>query len=198
MTKKKALLYTTLLNHISISLFMKKGDGVKYLPEFVYGGIDGVVTTFAIVAGVMGASLGSAVVLILGFANLFADGFSMAVSNYLSNKSGIELRRHRGVKFSNEGKIPMKTGLATFISFLFVGFIPLIPFVLAIFIPLIKEYQFSLSIILTGFAFLIIGSVKGKIIQKHYIKSAIETLFFGGIAAIIAFFVGYFIRSLIG
>ena len=59
----------------------------SYLPDFVYGGIDGSVTTFAIVAGVTGASLSPKIVLILGFANLFADGFSMAVGNYLSTKS---------------------------------------------------------------------------------------------------------------
>jgi VIT1/CCC1 family predicted Fe2+/Mn2+ transporter len=59
----------------------------KYLPDFVYGGIDGSVTTFAVVAGVTGASLSPTIVLILGFANLFADGFSMAASNYLSTKS---------------------------------------------------------------------------------------------------------------
>ena len=59
----------------------------SYLSDFVYGGIDGSVTTFAIVAGVIGASLSPTIVLILGFANLFADGFSMAVGNYLSTKS---------------------------------------------------------------------------------------------------------------
>jgi len=62
----------------------------RYLPDFVYGGIDGSVTTFAVVAGVAGASLSPSIVLILGFANLFADGFSMAVGNYLSTKSKIE------------------------------------------------------------------------------------------------------------
>lgn len=59
----------------------------KYLPEFVYGSIDGVVTTFAVVAGATGAQLDSAVVIILGFANLIADGFSMSVGSYLSHKS---------------------------------------------------------------------------------------------------------------
>ncbi len=59
----------------------------KYLGELVYGGIDGSVTTFAVVAGAAGANLSSAVVLILGFANLFADGFAMSVGSYLSNKS---------------------------------------------------------------------------------------------------------------
>lgn len=59
----------------------------KYLEDFVYGGIDGAVTTFAVVAGVQGASLASSIVIILGIANLMADGFSMAVGNYLSGRA---------------------------------------------------------------------------------------------------------------
>ncbi len=59
----------------------------EYLGEFVFGGIDGSVTTFAVVAGATGANLDSSVVIILGFANLFADGFSMSVGSYLSAKS---------------------------------------------------------------------------------------------------------------
>ena len=60
------------------------------ISDFVYGGIDGAVTTFAVVAGVSGASLSPGIVLVLGFANLFADGFAMAVGNYLATKSHIE------------------------------------------------------------------------------------------------------------
>ena len=59
------------------------GTRQNYLRDFVYGGIDGSVTTFAIVAGTIGASLSIEVVLILGIANLVADGFSMAASNFL-------------------------------------------------------------------------------------------------------------------
>lgn len=65
--------------------FLEKYQG--YLGEFVYGGIDGSVTTFAVVAGSVGAGLDSSVILILGFANLLADGFSMSVGAYLSAKS---------------------------------------------------------------------------------------------------------------
>ena len=57
------------------------------LGDFVYGAIDGTVTTFAVVAGAAGADLGAAVVIILGVSNLFADGFSMAVSNYLGSRA---------------------------------------------------------------------------------------------------------------
>jgi len=57
------------------------------LRDWIYGGIDGAVTTFAIVAGVIGAELSVGVVLVLGLANLVADGFSMAASNYSGTKA---------------------------------------------------------------------------------------------------------------
>ncbi len=66
---------------------MKKIKIQDYLAEFVYGGIDGSVTTFAVVAGAAGANLESSIVIILGFANLIADGFSMSVGSYLAHKS---------------------------------------------------------------------------------------------------------------
>ena len=62
-------------------------DLQAYLGEFVYGGIDGAVTTFAVVAGSVGAGLDSSIIIILGFANLLADGFSMSIGAYLSTKS---------------------------------------------------------------------------------------------------------------
>lgn len=61
-----------------------------FLNEWVYGGIDGVVTTFAIVAGVVGASLSPGIVLILGLANLIGDGFSMAAGCYSSTQADLE------------------------------------------------------------------------------------------------------------
>lgn len=62
----------------------------SYLRDFVYGGIDGTVTTFAVVSGVIGANLENKTILILGMANLVADGFSMAASNYLGTRTEIE------------------------------------------------------------------------------------------------------------
>lgn len=66
---------------------LEKGPKVSYLRDWVYGGIDGTVTTFAIMAGVVGASLSAGVVIILGVANLLADGFSMAAANYTGTKA---------------------------------------------------------------------------------------------------------------
>jgi VIT1/CCC1 family predicted Fe2+/Mn2+ transporter len=59
----------------------------SYLHDFIYGAVDGTVTTFAVVAGVAGANLDETVVIILGGANLIADGFSMAVSNFLGSRA---------------------------------------------------------------------------------------------------------------
>ena len=59
----------------------------KYLPEVVYGSIDGIVTTFAVIAGSSGADLSINIILILGVSNLLADGLSMSIGSYLSKKS---------------------------------------------------------------------------------------------------------------
>jgi len=81
----------------------------EYLGEFVYGGIDGSVTTFAVVAGSAGANLSSEVVIILGFANLIADGFSMSVGSYLSTKSEKEnYDKHKKIEYWEVDNLPEK------------------------------------------------------------------------------------------
>jgi vacuolar iron transporter family protein len=176
---------------------LKKGTQKKYLPEFVYGGIDGAITTFAIVAGAVGASLSSGIILVLGFANLFADGFSMAVSNYLSEKSEQQVQSKHPHKHFHK-KNPKKTALATFAAFVIIGFIPLLSFVLAPLFPQLYEYRFLSASILTAIAFLIIGSLKARITESSKLKSALETLIIGGIAATIAYLIGYLLRGLVG
>ncbi len=79
----------------------------EYLGEFVYGGIDGSVTTFAVVAGAAGAALESSVVIILGFANLIADGFAMSVGSYLSTKAEIQnYEKHKKIEYWEVENIP--------------------------------------------------------------------------------------------
>ena len=86
------------------------GPRINYLRDWIYGGIDGAVTTFAVVAGVVGAELSVGVVLILGLANLVADGFSMAASNYSGTKAErddydrIRLIELRHIRNSTEGE----------------------------------------------------------------------------------------------
>lgn len=82
----------------------------SHLRDFIYGGIDGTVTTFAVVAGVVGADLSATVIIILGFANLIADGFSMAVSNFLATRAETQERakarreEEREIRFEPEGE----------------------------------------------------------------------------------------------
>lgn len=79
----------------------------EYLGEFVYGGIDGAVTTFAVVAGAVGAELSMSIILILGFANLLADGFSMSVGAYLSTKSELDnYEKHKRIEYLEIEEIP--------------------------------------------------------------------------------------------
>ena len=90
-------------------------EKAEYLSDAVFAASDGIVTTFAVVAGSAGASLDPKIVLILGFANLFADGFSMAAGNYLGVKSEIQYEEAKGKNVSHEGS-PLKHGLITFIA----------------------------------------------------------------------------------
>lgn len=77
----------------AISDRLASGPDNSYLKDFIYGAIDGAVTTFAVVAGVAGAGLPSGIIIILGLANLLADGFSMAISNYLGTRAENQQRQ---------------------------------------------------------------------------------------------------------
>ena len=104
-------------------------DTGKYLAEVVYGANDGIVTTFAVVAGVAGAALNPSIVLVLGAANLFADGFSMGMSNYLSRRSEMDYQRSArkggsGPVGHPDGKSPRRTAFVTFAGFVVAGWAP--------------------------------------------------------------------------
>ena len=101
-----------------------------YIRELIYGANDGIITTFAVVAGVSGGGLPLRVVLIIGAANLFADGLSMAVGNYHS------IRAHESVletqNLPEEEASPVRHGLATFFAFVVAGAVPLTPYVIPV------------------------------------------------------------------
>ncbi len=223
----------------------------EYIAEFVYGGIDGVITTFAVVAGSAGAELAVPIVLILGFANLIADGFAMSVGSYFSAKSENEsYDKHKAVEYWEienlrdkeveeireiyeakgfEGDLlkqvvdvitsddevwvdtmmkeelemikddrpPWKRGLVTFIAFNLVGFIPLSAYALTGFIDASSSDLFMLSFFSIVVALAFIGALKGYVTEQSRIKGILETVFLGGIAAIIAFFVGDLLEKLL-
>ncbi|HET6855228.1 MAG TPA: VIT1/CCC1 transporter family protein [Pyrinomonadaceae bacterium] len=89
---------------------LERGPTHNYLRDWIYGGIDGAVTTLAVVTGVAGAQLSKWVIIALGFANLFADGFSMAASNYLGTRAEhddwrrLEHVEYRHIELNPEGE----------------------------------------------------------------------------------------------
>lgn len=161
-------------------------EKAEYLSDAVFAASDGIVTTFAVVAGVAGASLESNIVLILGFSNLLADGFSMAAGNYLGVKSEIEYEEVKGKDGINEGS-PLKHGMVTFVAFNIAGLVPLFPFLMGGGTP------FKVSTLLVGVALLVVGFLRSIYTKKNLIKSGIEMFLVGGFAAFVAFAVGFMI-----
>lgn len=224
-----------------------------HFEDFIYGSIDGTVTTFAIVAGAVGASLSPSIILILGFANLFADGFSMAIGNYQAVRARIEfiekerkreeweidnmasdekqeirdIYANKGFKdqlledivsvitarrkvwldtmmkeelgLIEDGRKPKDTATSTFVGFNVIGIIPLLPFVLLYVsgIELTADTSFLYSVVFTIGAFFLIGVIKGRIVQKHWLRSGLVTVLVGGIAASVAFVIGYLLSLLV-
>lgn len=224
--------------------------GGQYIKSLIYGGLDGIITTFAVVAGVAGASLSAGIVLILGFANLIADGLSMAIGDYLSTRAEneyaaterkreewevenypegekqemVELYMEKGIEAGDakqitdilskyqsawvdvmmveelgileESESPIKNALVTFLSFGVFGFIPLLAYVLARFVPFFDEHAFILASALTGFTLFVLGVQKVRFTSKHWFSSGFEMLIIGGIAAVAAYGIGVLLSGL--
>lgn len=170
----------------------------KYLPQFVYGATDGTITTFAIVSSVVGAGLSPAIILLLGIANVLADGFSMASSNYLSIKSEVKSQSDSTESLSTQSAevSPMNSALVTFISFVTVGTIPLLPFIAGLIWSSDPSTQFTYSIIATACAFIISGIIRAKVTSQNTVRAVFETLLVGGVAAYIAYLVGYLLKGI--
>jgi vacuolar iron transporter family protein len=167
-----------------------------YLSEFVYGGIDGAVTTFAVVAGATGARFDVKVILVLGFANLIADGFSMGIGSYLSTKSEQELMIKRKESIKDEPS-PVINGATTYTSFILIGFVPLLAYTADYVFDLGLNNLFGIATLLTALAFIGIGWLKSKVAHSHVPRAVAETLVLGAIAASLAYVLGDLLEQLI-
>jgi len=162
----------------------------KHIKDIIYGANDGIVTTFAIVAGAVGASLSSKIILVLGFAGLFADAFSMGASNYLGNKSEKDLAQINGKKYTDSIITP---AVLTFFAFITAGSLPLLPYVF------LAEGSFFIAFLATGGALFFIGALLGYfVLHRHWFLWGIEMLAIGGVASLIAFGIGSFVGQFIG
>lgn len=226
----------------------KHRSGGAYLKDVVYGANDGIITTFAVVAGVAGAGLDSTVVVLLGIANLLADGFSMAASNYLGNKSehdyvvrerrteemeyhhepeeelaemfgflrqkgytkkdsetllpllsknkefwlDIMMREELGICPPKKGGQSMRAAVATFFAFVLAGAIPLAPYILVVYGDV-----FGIAIISTVVTLFGIGALRSLFTDQPWYVAGAEMLSVGGIAATIAYGVGFLVSTII-
>jgi len=155
---------------------------MSLLSDFTYGGIDGIITTFAIVAGSAGAGLSPITAFVLGMASLLADGFSMGAGRYISAKAELEENIRKNVS-------PEKSAVITFFSFVILGLLPLSSFIIGYTLRIKRSYMWKLAYALTFLGLFIIGYVKGYVLNKDPVKNAISTLLIGGVASIIAYFV---------
>lgn len=153
-----------------------------YLPSIVYGGSDGTVTTFAVMAGAVGAGIDTRIVLILGLANLFSDGFSMASADYLSEDSRV----------GESKKVALRNAYATFISFIVIGFIPILPILL-----FAHQKAFLYSSLFTLVTFAIIGYSRAKILRRDPLRLATQSVAIGTICALISYFVSVYVSKLV-
>jgi VIT1/CCC1 family predicted Fe2+/Mn2+ transporter len=228
------------------------GSGSQYIGDMVLGGLDGIVTTFAVVSGVAGADLGANVLLILGMANLLADGFSMATGSFLSLRSEREyyekekarekwevenfpegekqellvMYRKQGyspadaermveIKSRDPGRwvdammveelgmlpderTPQRAALATFSAFVLAGSIPLLVYLLGIFLPIASQTAFFVSLGMSGMALFILGAAKVVVTHRNPLRSGAEMLIVGGLAAGVAYLVGIVLKGISG
>ncbi len=221
-----------------------------YLRDAVYGANDGIITTFAVVAGVAGADLSAAVVLILGFANLLADGFSMAMSNYLGEKSNrdyVAAERAReawevdhlpdeerqevrdiytrkgfqgealeqavrvvtankelwvdemmvgelGMMPDSSDKHPWKNAGVTFVGFVIAGVVPLLPYLAGA----SSAVTFPFAVAATAAVLFLVGSMRTLLTHRSWLKSGIEMLVVGMVAAGVAYVVGDLLSRIVG
>lgn len=165
-----------------------------YLSEFIYGAIDGTVTTFAVVAGCIGAGLSYRIIVILGLSNVIADGFSMAVSAYFAKQTEEQFKNPVN---TIQEKSCLKSAVITFFSFVTVGMIPIYVFIIALLRKTQFKYDFLVSCLLTAFVFFLVGYVKGTVNKEVPLKESAKTLFMGAAASVIAFLLGDFLKNLI-
>ena len=161
-----------------------------YLRDLVYGAIDGIITTFAVVAGVAGAELSARTVLILGVANLLADGFSMGAGNYLGIRSEEAARRAQGEPSLEP--FALRHGAATFAAFLLAGAVPLLPYLAGV--PL--DVRFSLAVALTLATLYLVGALRTLVTRLGWWRSGVEMLLVGAGAAAVSYVVGKLLAGL--
>jgi VIT1/CCC1 family predicted Fe2+/Mn2+ transporter len=162
-----------------------------YLRDMVYGANDGLITTFAVVAGVTGGALADRVVLIIGCANLLADGLSMGVGNYLGIRANEAVRRV--ALLPEEEASPVKHGAATFAAFGVAGALPLLPYALGI--PVAQ--RFSVTCWMTAIGLFGVGAMRGGLTDEPWWRAGLEMAALGVVVAVAAYGAGAVVHDVL-
>lgn len=155
-----------------------------YIRDLVYGANDGIITTFAVVTGVAGGALSHAAVLVIGAANLAADGVSMGVGNLLAIRADEQARA--AADLPEQERYPWKHGLATLVAFVVAGAIPLVPYVLGV----TSGSRLTWSATMTLAALFGLGALRAAVTAERWWKSGTETLLLGVVVALAAYGAG--------
>jgi VIT1/CCC1 family predicted Fe2+/Mn2+ transporter len=167
------------------------GIARHYIRDFVYGANDGLITTFAVVSGVAGGALSHLAVLVIGAANLAADGVSMGVGNLLAIRADERAREADGLPELET--YPWKHGLATLVAFVVAGAVPLLPYVL----PVTAQNRLMWSTAST-FACLFLLGARGVITRDRWWRTGLETLLLGAVVALAAYGAGVLVAKVAG
>jgi VIT1/CCC1 family predicted Fe2+/Mn2+ transporter len=162
-----------------------------YVRDLVFGANDGLITTFAVVAGVAGGALSWRATLIIGSANLIADGLSMAVGNYLS------IRSNEGVlaaqNLAEQEARPARHAVATLLAFVSAGVVPLLPFVPG----RQADHMLALSVGLTFATLFVLGALRSLITLDRWWTAGLEMLLLGAAAALGAYASGALVARIL-
>jgi VIT1/CCC1 family predicted Fe2+/Mn2+ transporter len=228
------------------------GTSSQYMSNIVYGSLDGIITTFAVVSGVVGANLDTRIILIMGLANLFGDGFSMATGAFLSAKSDKEfydrerareawevehfpdgeaseliaiykdqgypdedaqamvaIKKKDPTRWVNammveelglmkDDRKPISEAVTTFMAFVIAGSVPLVYYLLDLVFHfnLSSQTAFFISMGLSALALFGVGAAKVLVTERNALRSGLEMLLVGGLAAAVAFIVGLLLKGL--
>lgn len=148
----------------------------------ILGGLDGVITSFAIVTGIVGGNLKNESVAIVGISSLLADGFSMGVSEYLSSTSEKNITKDTKSR-------PIYLGLVCFVSFVLFGSVPLIAFILT--------EKVAPTVAFASVALMILGASKTYFTNENLLFGLFQTLLLGCFAGGVAFFTGMLVNNVI-
>ena len=149
------------------------------------------ITTFAVVAGVTGGTLQPVAVLVLGVANLLADGLSMGVGNYLGIRSDERVREKQ--ELPEQEAFPIRHGIATFLAFVTAGAVPLAPYVVAG----VATNRFAWSTFLSLGVLFLVGAARSRVGTGHWWANGLEMLGLGTIVAAAAYGSGAVVAALV-